>query len=58
MHAQPAQPALLILVFYYTETRANLNCDLLSSWLQPPGSASCLRLDPLYYQARACHAQP
>ena len=33
-------------------TRANLNCNLALSWIGgAPGSASCLRFDPLYYQA-------
>lgn len=35
-----------------TETRANLNCNLLASWFIVPASASCLRLHPLYYQVR------
>ena len=34
----------------FAETRANLNCDLLNSWFHLPGSASCLRMDPLNYQ--------
>ncbi|CAK0755627.1 hypothetical protein CVIRNUC_002389 [Coccomyxa viridis] len=34
------------------QTRANLNCDLLNSWFHLPGSASCLRMDPLNYQVR------
>lgn len=38
--------------FVSAETRANLNCDLLNSWFHLPGSASCLRMDPLNYQVR------
>ena len=30
-------------------TRANLDCNLLTSWLILPGSAHCLRHDPLWY---------
>lgn len=32
-----------------TATRANLDCNLLASWLILPGSAHCLRHDPLWY---------
>ncbi|KAK9799370.1 hypothetical protein WJX73_004741 [Symbiochloris irregularis] len=39
---------------YTTATRATLNCDLAVSWIYgAPGSASCLRFDPLYYQGYA-----
>ena len=33
-------------------TRGSLDCDLLHSWLQPPGSASCMRLSGSTYQVR------
>ena len=35
------------------ETRANLDCDLLHTWFPTLASASCLRMDPLYYQVHA-----
>lgn len=34
-------------------TRGSLNCDLLHSWLRPPGSASCLRASGTTYQVPA-----
>ena len=38
-------------------TRANLNCNFAISWISgAPGSASCLRMDPLYYQVSQRHA--
>ena len=39
---QPPPPTLLA-------TRAGLDCNLLASWLILPGSAHCLRHDPLWY---------
>lgn len=33
-----------------TTTRGGLNCDLLASFLIEPGSAHCLRHDPLWYE--------
>ncbi len=39
------------------ETRANLDCDLLHTWFPTLASASCLRMDPLYYQVPSSLAQ-